>query len=895
MVNTVNQAAQAQAAAAKKRKDEEAQRSANSSTYGRVNSSFNGLEDEVTPARVSVTVNKQPKRGDYQLKVERNFGTLEDGTEVFVKDITFPDHIHSVDKEKELRRIEDQVRIGHKLNHPNHMSLMGYERISEMEHRLVYNKAPGKDLAEIVSEQGLKTEEVLDITEQVASALEYLHDEFTPAIKHGDLSPGNVRYDSETGQVTIIDHGSAIDEVCDESSHTTRAMTPGFAGQEVGIGRIFTQSDVYGLGALMIYMITKKDPADFYDFTRGQINYEELRPLVEQATTNKDLITLIEDMTNINYKARPSAREVVARVQRLKGLENEIETTYDSGIQGSKVDKKNDNWFIPDWNIPYADTSKVILSSLRNKKKSYERKLKALKKYRKALSYLERDSQMVDLAIKLYSDTSKPVSEIETAVERFDRENPEKIFGYTRKEIALMSLNYFSGPSHITTEQNPNLKRYCSNQNFRKFIELSAEAGLTAKEAQDIFTGIREFNRSSYESIDEEKYQTYLKLLSSNEEKRKEAEREEKQNPYARPQINQDLQSRVNSLEKRLIDQPRKGKYKRDIRELAVLLSLEDEGLEFKHQESSNDNEDTCNINLVFSRSKKRELNNKSNYNAPNEWLTKKLLTFSFSIFPYLTLTNLLGISGIAQGAAVLGGSIATGIALPEAIDYIRRKRTWNEFHGEVRRRYSPEKVLNALVRTMELIPVSERKNLSKRLRTIGVANDKMLSPYEMLDRVLEEYETLSPELSYEARIARITDWNSTQESEPTPEEQRKADAHHSTSGVSTSYNERMRLNKREDHLEQRTSEINEYISNLEDIKILEQKTNVSEDHNITQEIPREKRDKSSSIIGYIGNNNSLNNMILEDFVIRPKRNNYIKNKKYNLNNYLIFNKKDNF
>ena len=56
MVNTVNQAAQAQAAAAKKRKDEEAQRSANSSTYGRVNSSFNGLEDEVTPARVSVTV-----------------------------------------------------------------------------------------------------------------------------------------------------------------------------------------------------------------------------------------------------------------------------------------------------------------------------------------------------------------------------------------------------------------------------------------------------------------------------------------------------------------------------------------------------------------------------------------------------------------------------------------------------------------------------------------------------------------------------------------------------------------------------------------------------------------------------------------------------------------------
>lgn len=288
----------------------------------RVNA-FNGLEDEVTPSRVDVTVEKKPEKGNYQLKVERNFGILGDGTEVFVKDITFPDNIHPDDEEKELQRIVDQVRIGQRLNHLHHMTLLGYDKINSREHRLIYTKAPGRDLSEIVSERSLRTEEVLNITEQIASALEYLHDEFTPSIKHGDLSPRNVRYDEESGLVKLVDHGSAVDTVCDDSSHTTRAMTPGFAGPEVGIGRIFTQSDVYGLGALMIYMITKKDPADFYDFSRGQINYEELKPLIEQATTNKELVQLIEDLTASYYKDRPSACEVVSKIRRLKGLEEE--------------------------------------------------------------------------------------------------------------------------------------------------------------------------------------------------------------------------------------------------------------------------------------------------------------------------------------------------------------------------------------------------------------------------------------------------------------------------------------------------------------------------------------------------------------------------------------------
>ncbi len=156
--------------------------------------------------------------------------------------------------------------------------------------------------------------------------------------------------------------------------------------------------------------------------------------------------------------------------------------------------------------------------------------------------------------------------------------------------------------------------------------------------------------------------------------------------------------------------------------------------------------EDHHKTDFVFPRSKKREIKN----TEVNGWEARKLALGVFSIVPYLFLTNLLGASDLTQAAIVAGGSIATGALLPEAIDYVRRKLTWNEFHGEVTRYYSSEKVLEAVVKTMERIPISERKHLAGKLKEIGEANDKMLSPYEMLEVAKGKiYDSLNTEIIY--------------------------------------------------------------------------------------------------------------------------------------------------
>ncbi|MEK6920247.1 MAG: protein kinase [Nanoarchaeota archaeon] len=129
--------------------------------------------------------------GQYKLQVTAKPGELSDGTEVYIKEIRLPEDIHPCDREKELQRIKSQVRIGSSLEHPHHITLLAYSSKGDT-HRLTYSCAAGIRLDDILQERNLQTEEVLLITEQIAAALAYCHDDFTPPVIHGDLSPGNV-------------------------------------------------------------------------------------------------------------------------------------------------------------------------------------------------------------------------------------------------------------------------------------------------------------------------------------------------------------------------------------------------------------------------------------------------------------------------------------------------------------------------------------------------------------------------------------------------------------------------------------------------------------------------------------------------------------------------------
>ena len=129
---------------------------------------------------------------------------------------------------------------------------------------LVEEFFPGVSLKHYVRKRRmLSAREAIRITEKIADILQYLHSRKPPII-YRDLKPDNLMIDAD-GNIRLIDFGAAkeyarrcdADEVC--------VGTLGYAAPEQFRGS-FCQSDIrtdiYGLGAIMYFMLTGLDPEE---------------------------------------------------------------------------------------------------------------------------------------------------------------------------------------------------------------------------------------------------------------------------------------------------------------------------------------------------------------------------------------------------------------------------------------------------------------------------------------------------------------------------------------------------------------------------------------------------------------------------------------------------------
>ncbi len=217
-------------------------------------------------AELAQTPTPSQRKVKYGINVETYEGTTSDGKPAFIKQVTIPRHIPADASLKEHQRLLDQLTIGKDLDHPNHTRLIDYEESGGV-HTLYYEVAPGNDLETLLEERNLRTEEVLDIAEDVARALQHWHDDYSPPYKHNDVTPGNIVSCEEGSK--LVDHDSATINVslANDTSYTTRVLTPGFAAPEVAEGKVSPASDMFGLGMTIAYMITKHRPGSFFDYS----------------------------------------------------------------------------------------------------------------------------------------------------------------------------------------------------------------------------------------------------------------------------------------------------------------------------------------------------------------------------------------------------------------------------------------------------------------------------------------------------------------------------------------------------------------------------------------------------------------------------------------------------
>ncbi|NET82919.1 MAG: serine/threonine protein kinase [Moorea sp. SIO1F2] len=163
----------------------------------------------------------------------------------------------------DLKLFEREAQVLKQLNHPRIPKYIDYFNIDDrvLWFGLVHNYIPGSSLKEKLNQGKRFTEgEVRQIAVDVLKILEFLH-QLNPAVLHRDIKPSNLIL-GDDGQIYVIDFGSVQDRASQEGATFTVVGTYGYAPMEQFGGRAVPASDLYGLGATLIHLLTGTAPAD---------------------------------------------------------------------------------------------------------------------------------------------------------------------------------------------------------------------------------------------------------------------------------------------------------------------------------------------------------------------------------------------------------------------------------------------------------------------------------------------------------------------------------------------------------------------------------------------------------------------------------------------------------
>ncbi len=159
---------------------------------------------------------------------------------------------------------------------------------------LVQNYVEGKSLEEhLKSGRSFNETDLKQIATALLEILIYLHGRQPPVI-HRDIKPSNIlltnRSGHSVGEVYLVDFGSVQTLAAREGSTITVVGTYGYMPPEQFGGRAVPASDLYSLGATLIYLATGTHPADLPQIDL-QIQFEKVANLSFNLTKWLKLMT----------------------------------------------------------------------------------------------------------------------------------------------------------------------------------------------------------------------------------------------------------------------------------------------------------------------------------------------------------------------------------------------------------------------------------------------------------------------------------------------------------------------------------------------------------------------------------------------------------------------------
>jgi Protein kinase domain/Ankyrin repeats (3 copies) len=170
-----------------------------------------------------------------------------------------------MDDWKAIDLFEREAQILSQLNHPAIPRYIDYFTIDTPTDRnfyIVQELAPGKTLGDWRASGWRCTEaEIKDIASQILEILNYLHN-FTPPVIHRDLKPSNILR-TATGQISLVDFGAVRQAYHDTFMRgSTVVGTFGYMAPEQFRSQALPATDLYGLGATILALLTNRSPAE---------------------------------------------------------------------------------------------------------------------------------------------------------------------------------------------------------------------------------------------------------------------------------------------------------------------------------------------------------------------------------------------------------------------------------------------------------------------------------------------------------------------------------------------------------------------------------------------------------------------------------------------------------
>jgi formylglycine-generating enzyme required for sulfatase activity/predicted Ser/Thr protein kinase len=184
--------------------------------------------------------------------------------------LAHPQATHYLTREKAMEQFATEARLLSALHHSNLPEVYDFFTMG-FEGYIVMTLIEGHSLADWVERfnHPIPEQVARNWLEQILDALIYCH---SNDVIHRDLKPENILL-TDNGQIYLIDFGIAklIAGVPKATSIGARSFTPGFAPPEQYSGRGGTdgRTDLYSLGAVAYYLMTRQAPTDAADRMAG--------------------------------------------------------------------------------------------------------------------------------------------------------------------------------------------------------------------------------------------------------------------------------------------------------------------------------------------------------------------------------------------------------------------------------------------------------------------------------------------------------------------------------------------------------------------------------------------------------------------------------------------------